>query len=108
MMLLVAVLLSLGISGIAPANDAAAGSNGQQIKVTNCSTCWLTFSGRNQNGDWTTVSRAVPGWTSDYSLSAYWWVGDVSIHMTAYNLDKTITVNVPKSQRWSDWVTVSR
>lgn len=102
------LLLGL-LFGLANVETAAAGSNGQQLKVTvGCTWGSVTITGKNQYGQtatWRSVnSSLIPCLRPTVSTTGWWWVGNVTITRT--NPTRTCVVYVPKSQS-GDWVNTS-
>ncbi len=104
--LLVGLVFSLAI-----VDSAAAGSNGQQLKINvGCTWSSVTVTGKNQFGQtvtWkTTNSSLIPCFLKSPTVSTtgWWWVGNVTITRTTPT--KTCVVYVPKSQS-GDWVNTS-
>ncbi len=98
---LLGLMLSVAVGGIAPTREAAAGSNGQQIQVNWCYATSITFKGYNQYGQWSV--RTFPTYNGTTKTNGWWWVGDVTIISHQWWGDGYKTINVPRSQWWSDW-----
>lgn len=102
------LLLGL-LFGLANVESAAAGSNGQQLKVNvGCTWSSVTITGRNQygqNATWRAVNSSfLPCTRLTVSTSGWWWVGYVTITRT--NPTRTCVVYVPQSQS-GNWVETS-
>lgn len=99
------MLLGL-LFGMTSVKPAAAGSNGQQLKISvGCDWSSVTVTGKNQNGQtktWKAVNNWKP-WECKYPTvytTGYWWVGEVKI--VRHNYYKECKATVPKSQ-WLNW-----
>lgn len=109
-LVVLALTLLVGlVFSLARVEPAAAGSNGQQLKVTvGCTWSSVTITGRNQYGQtatWrATNSSFLPCTRPTVSTTGWWWVGNVTITRTTPT--KTCVVYVPQSQS-GDWVNAS-
>ena len=100
------VVAAIAAGGVASANPAVAGSNGQQVYIDGGpSRGFATLIGPNQH-DSTTVSPTI--WLDENGygqLNNWWWKGRVEVNI--WNSDGTYTgarhCAVPVSQWWSNW-----
>lgn len=105
-----ALILLVGlVFGLARVDSAAAGSNGQQLRIfVGCTWGSVTVTGKNQYGQtatWRATNTSfIPCTRLNVSTSGWWWVGNVTITRTVPT--KTCVVYVPKSQI-GDWVNTS-
>lgn len=92
------------ITLLVPSNDAYAGSNGQQLRIKTYAMSQVTISGKNQNGQYQTLSQYT--WDGNVETKGWWWVGKVYIRTAPLGknfIKKDCTVEVPKSQN-DNWV----
>ena len=106
---LAAVVVSLAVLAPGSANDASAGSNGQQLEVYQCYASSIKIVGKNQNNVTTTytISNSSKTGCSTHKTTNWWWKGSVVLTSTLGNGSKfTKTVTVPVSQA-SNWYKVN-
>jgi len=106
---LAAVVVSLALFAPGTANDASAGSNGQQLEVYQCYASSIKIVGKNQNNVTATytITNSSKTGCSNHPISGWWWKGSVTLTSAFANGTKwTKTVNVPVSQA-SNWYKVN-